>query len=1221
MNSFNLWLRWRDYMKKKGLLVVAMAMALFSTTMAIPASADTTTKNGLSVSYSTDKEDYKSSEDIHATVEVKNKSKRPATDLVIKAEAPNGYEVDPDSSNQNVIDELPKGETIVFETIFVPKSSTNLPTTTKKNDNNNVKDNNTGTITNNSDNTSSDTSKETKSDDTNPPSSESAQVDNNVPSGGSSDQSSNSGKKAEDISNNDENVDTGAEESTLPYLLALLGIIGVIVSLKHGKGKQVVSLLMVGALTLSFLPELDLDASADNSNTISVISTVKIDNKSVELKATLNYLSDIVTIEFETNGGSTINSQGVVKGDCVIKPANPLKKGFVFDGWYTDKALSNAFDFGTPITEGITLYAKWSPVQVDIQIDTHPEKYEDTRVDRTFDVTVSSSNAVITEISYKLNGPIKEESGIIGTKSGTYPVNVLLEGGENTFTVFVTTEDNNILSRQVKVKYDSGEDFTSGWDFEDYEKNGVILVPVFKYDTDEPSFYVMSNVIDVFFRSSSTKKERDEFILSRSDIFEEKLGELNATDNAQIKLKVPLTKKKSLTFEEYSNEVYEKIIQFDDLSTIIKHAYPIKVYKNTFFETVSSDTWDLDKDASNDWWIKKINAVDAWKYDNRYNSDFLKNITIGIMDNGFHIRHPDFEGRHIELARDNNSPKIYNSIYDIADHGTNVLGIMAAVSDNNEGIAGVLHNNCSFVVDDISDGPFNDIRIGLSLNRLVEADAKVINISLGESTTIVEDSYPYSSNHSKQRNKCSESMGNLLEKGFDFIVVQSAGNGNKKRHGVNYWDNGLYCDINIDNCYETDPDDIDVKRSITKRDIIDRIIIAANLQEDGSLHSSSNGVTYDDFGDLNIIAAPGTHIYTTNNNNEYLAVDGTSFAAPIVSSVCSLVWSVNPSFKGNTVVDIVMSNTEGFANSYMNPPTHPPIDEKYYIIQTPSEDIKTHTIELIPFSHTKGGMGIVNAKKAVEAAIDLLPTYKTKIVDAMTGKGIEATAVIKNGNGDPVGSSDGTIKSNADGSLTLPKLPFGTYLLTVTAENYLKNECYCQIGTQIAYDSNGKAVSFIRTIPDIPLSPIIDDDYYRIILRWGEQPRDLDAHLTATIDTGEVLHTYYHNRNPFPYYTSLDYDYTNSYGPETITITNFDKLDNVTFAVHDYSNSSKKPCDALSNSGATVLVYKGSERLAVFSVPVGIGGTEWDVFSFDAFGEILNINEMKYCGYSNNVLA
>ena len=66
------------------------------------------------------------------------------------------------------------------------------------------------------------------------------------------------------------------------------------------------------------------------------------------------------TVTFESNGGSTVPSQIVVSGALATVPTPPpTRTGYTFDGWFSDNGLTNTFNFATPITAHMTIYAKW----------------------------------------------------------------------------------------------------------------------------------------------------------------------------------------------------------------------------------------------------------------------------------------------------------------------------------------------------------------------------------------------------------------------------------------------------------------------------------------------------------------------------------------------------------------------------------------------------------------------------------------------------------------------------------------------------------------------------------------------------------------------------------------------------------------------------------------------------------------------------------------------
>ena len=64
------------------------------------------------------------------------------------------------------------------------------------------------------------------------------------------------------------------------------------------------------------------------------------------------------TVTFNSNGGSDVPEQ-IRANAAAIKPADPTRSGYVFAGWYTDKACTAAYDFTQPVTDSVTLYAKW----------------------------------------------------------------------------------------------------------------------------------------------------------------------------------------------------------------------------------------------------------------------------------------------------------------------------------------------------------------------------------------------------------------------------------------------------------------------------------------------------------------------------------------------------------------------------------------------------------------------------------------------------------------------------------------------------------------------------------------------------------------------------------------------------------------------------------------------------------------------------------------------
>ncbi len=228
-----------------------------------------------------------------------------------------------------------------------------------------------------------------------------------------------------------------------------------------------------------------------------------------------------------------------------------------------------------------------------------------------------------------------------------------------------------------------------------------------------------------------------------------------------------------------------------------------------------------------------------------------------------------------------------------------------------------------------------------------------------------------------------------------------------------------------------------------------------------------------------------------------------------------------------------------------------------------------------------------------------------KVTDALNGKGINGVKLKlrKNWN-NTSGAYFESFETVTDssGNYTVTDVPVGYYTVEASAEGYVKGY------SNIIVLSESAAEDF-----DFTITPYLSENEIRIVLTWGSTPRDLDSHLIGKSPDGDAFNVYY-SRKTYNYngteMANLDVDDTSSYGPETITI-----LENIhdkyTYAVHDYTNKSSTSSKALSLSGATVKVFKGSYQVAKYNVPVDQVGTYWAVFQIDASGKIYPMNYLS----------
>ena len=85
-------------------------------------------------------------------------------------------------------------------------------------------------------------------------------------------------------------------------------------------------------------------------------STMPAENITLYAKWTIA----IITMTFNSNGGSQIDPIIQTYGMAFSVPVQPIKEGYTFIGWYSDEELTKNYDFLTIPAEDITLYAKWT---------------------------------------------------------------------------------------------------------------------------------------------------------------------------------------------------------------------------------------------------------------------------------------------------------------------------------------------------------------------------------------------------------------------------------------------------------------------------------------------------------------------------------------------------------------------------------------------------------------------------------------------------------------------------------------------------------------------------------------------------------------------------------------------------------------------------------------------------------------------------------------------
>lgn len=255
------------------------------------------------------------------------------------------------------------------------------------------------------------------------------------------------------------------------------------------------------------------------------------------------------------------------------------------------------------------------------------------------------------------------------------------------------------------------------------------------------------------------------------------------------------------------------------------------------------------------WNLPLIGMEQSWDV-----SEGSSDVVVAVVDTGVDMEHPEFAGKLVEgynVLEDNNVPQDDNG------HGTHVSGIIAAKTNNADGIAGMSWNSKLMPVKAIgADGSGSAVDIAQGIYWATDHGADVINLSVGNYTS-------------------SAALREACRYAYDHNVVLVAASGNDATDQPSY-----------PAAYE-------------------EVLSVAAVDHRKERADFSN------FGDYVDVAAPGVDIPSTYIYSDYASLSGTSMACPHVAALASLVRSVHPGMPSHDVMELIRKTTVD-----LGPPGH-----------------------------------------------------------------------------------------------------------------------------------------------------------------------------------------------------------------------------------------------------------------------------------------------------------
>ncbi|WP_301170563.1 S8 family peptidase [Brevibacillus nitrificans] len=246
------------------------------------------------------------------------------------------------------------------------------------------------------------------------------------------------------------------------------------------------------------------------------------------------------------------------------------------------------------------------------------------------------------------------------------------------------------------------------------------------------------------------------------------------------------------------------------------------------------------------WNLPLIGMEQSWDV-----SEGSSDVIVAVVDTGVDMEHPEFEGKLVEgynVLDGSNKPQDDNG------HGTHVSGVIAAKTNNKDGIAGMTWKSKLMPIKAIgADGSGSAVDIAQGIYWATDHGADVINLSVGNYTS-------------------SAALKEACKYAYDNNVVLVAASGNDASDQPSY------------------PAAYDEVLSVAAVD---------HLKERAD---------FSNFGDYVDVAAPGVDIPSTYIYSDYASLSGTSMACPHVAALAALVRSVHPDMKSHDVMELIRSS-------------------------------------------------------------------------------------------------------------------------------------------------------------------------------------------------------------------------------------------------------------------------------------------------------------------------